>query len=193
MSLVCLSSANCLRAFLRIIFRRGFLLGWQPCRPIWCIVQRMVWALTGWPLIPSTSVALLASLIRLFPKHNLWIWRWARALNFFGWSWRGLFWVEPVLLNHCMVLATVLQLRFRVLAIFLYHSLCHLYVEQQFFFSDPQRVICHEVSCWTSSDQYERVRVITPNWTHLRPCNTNDSHDTGERKWLIGPNLDIFT
>ncbi len=27
---------------------------------------------------------MLAALIRLFPKHNLWIWRWARALNFFG-------------------------------------------------------------------------------------------------------------
>ncbi len=29
--------------------------------------------------------------------------------------------------------------------------------------------------------------------SHLRPCNTNESHDTGERKLLIGPNLDIFT
>lgn len=29
--------------------------------------------------------------------------------------------------------------------------------------------------------------------THMRPCYTNESHDTGERKWLIGPNLDIFT
>ncbi len=48
-----------------------------------------------------------------------WIWRWARALNFFGRPWQGLFWVEPVLLNRCMVLATVLQLSFRVLAIFL--------------------------------------------------------------------------
>ncbi len=79
----------------------------------------MVWALTGWPPTPSTSAAMLAALIRLFPKHNLWIWRWARALNFFGWLWRGLFWVEPVLLNCCMVLATVLQLSFRVLAVFL--------------------------------------------------------------------------
>ncbi len=34
----------------------------------------------------------------------------ARALNFFVRPWRGLFWVEPVLLNRCMVLATVLQL-----------------------------------------------------------------------------------
>ncbi len=51
-SLVCLSSANCLRAFLCIIFRRSFLLGRQPCSPIWCSVRRMVWALTGWPPPP---------------------------------------------------------------------------------------------------------------------------------------------
>ncbi len=43
----------------------------------------------------------------------------ARALNLFGRPWRGLFWEEPVLLNRCMVLATVVQLSFRVLAIFL--------------------------------------------------------------------------
>ncbi len=47
------------------------------------------------------------------------------------------------------------------------YSLRHLYVEQQFLFSDPQRVLCHEVPWWTSSDQYERVRVIKPNLTHL--------------------------
>ncbi len=47
MSLVCLSSENCLWAFLCIIFRRGFLLGRQSCRPIWCSVRRMVWAQTG--------------------------------------------------------------------------------------------------------------------------------------------------
>ncbi len=39
-------------AFLCIIFRRGFLLGWQPCRTILCSVRRMVWALTGWPPHP---------------------------------------------------------------------------------------------------------------------------------------------
>ncbi len=49
---ICLSSANCLQAFLCIIFRRGFRLWWQPCRPIWCSVRRMVWALTGWPPPP---------------------------------------------------------------------------------------------------------------------------------------------
>ncbi len=118
-------------------FRRGFLLGRQSCRPIWCSVWRMVWALTGWPPTPSTSALMLAALIRLFPKHNLWIWRWARALNFFGRPWRGLFWVEPVL-------------------------------------SDPHRVLCHEVPCWTSSDQYERVRAITTNLTYLLPIHTWD-------------------
>ncbi len=54
------------------------------------------------------------------------------------------------------------------------YSLRHLYVEQQLFFSDPQRVLCHEVPCWTSSDQYERVRAITPYLTHLLPMHTWD-------------------
>ncbi len=85
----------------------------------WCSVRRMVWALTGWPPTLSTTAAMLAELIRLFPKHNLWIRCWARALNFFGRPWRGLFWVEPVLLNRCMVLATVLHRSFRILAIIL--------------------------------------------------------------------------
>ncbi len=51
-------------------------------------------------------------------------------------------------------------------------------------------------SCWTSSDQYERdnTKFNTPApHSHLRPCNTNESHDTVERKWLIGPNLDNLT
>ncbi len=54
------------------------------------------------------------------------------------------------------------------------YSLCHLYVEQQLFFSDTQRVLYHEVSCWTSSVQYERVRAITPNLTRLLPIHTWD-------------------
>ncbi len=49
------------------------------------------------------------------------------------------------------------------------YTLHHLYVEQQIFFSDPQRVIFHEVPCWTSSDPYESMRAITPNLTHLSP------------------------
>lgn len=45
---VCSSSANRLSAFLCISFRRGFLLGRRPCRPVWCSACHMVWALTGW-------------------------------------------------------------------------------------------------------------------------------------------------
>ncbi len=73
------------------------------------------------------------------------------------------------------------------------YSISHLYVQQQFFFSDPQRVICYEVSCWTSSDQYERVRAITPNLTHLLPIHIWDlitliSHMTpGRENGLLGP------
>ncbi len=113
----------------------------------------------------------------------------ARALNFFGRPWQGLFWVEPVLLNRCMVLATVLQLSFRVLQSS--YSLRYLYVKQQFFFSDLQRVLCHEVPCWTSSDHY--VRAITPNLTHLLPIHTWDlvtltSHMTpGGENCYLGP------
>ncbi len=70
------------------------------------------------------------------------------------------------------------------------YSLRHLYVEQQFFFSDPQKVLCHEVPCWTSSDQYERVRAITPNLTHLLPIHTWDivtltSHITSVRYCIL--------
>ncbi len=36
------------------------------------------------------------------------------------------------------------------------------------------RVLRHEVPCWTSSDQYERVRAKTPNLTHLLPIHTWD-------------------
>ncbi len=53
-------------------------------------------------------------------QNNLWIWCWAHALNFFDRPWWGLLWVEPVLLkNRCVVLATMMLLSFRVLAIFL--------------------------------------------------------------------------
>ncbi len=45
---------------------------------------------------------------------------------------------------------------------------------------------------WESES--DNTTFITPApHSHPRPCNTNESHDTGERKWPIGPNLDIFT
>jgi hypothetical protein len=48
------------------------------------------------------------------------------------------------------------------------------------------------VPCWASSDQCEsdNTKFNTPApHSHLRPCNTNESHDTRERKWLIRPNI----
>ncbi len=166
MYLVCLSSANCLRAFLCIIFRRGFLLGRQPCRPIWCSVWRMVWALTEWPPTPPPP-----------PPFNL--------CSNAGSTHTSISQTQPL----DMTLSTCTQLLWSTMARPVLSGSCpvlrHLYVEQQFFFSDPQRVLCHEVPCWTFSDQYERV-TPAPH-SHLRPCNTKESHDTGERKWLIGP------
>ncbi len=85
----------------------------------------------------------------------------------------GLFWVELVLLNHCMVL----QLNFRVLANFLW--LTPFLFRATIIFSDPQRVLCHEVACWTSSDQYEsesdNTKFNTPS-----PC-PHPSHMTPGR------------
>ncbi len=45
---------------------------------------------------------------------------------------------------------------------------------------------------WESESDNTKLNTPAPR-SHPRPCNTNESHDTGERKWLIGPNLDIFT
>ncbi len=45
---------------------------------------------------------------------------------------------------------------------------------------------------WESESNNTKFNTLAPH-SHLRPCNTNESHDTGERKWLIGPNFDIFT
>ena len=86
----------------------------------------MVWALTGWPPTSSISAVMLIGLLRRSFKESIWIWRSARALSFFERPTRGFFWVDPALLKRWMILATVLQLSFRVLAILLYPwpSLC---------------------------------------------------------------------
>ncbi|CAI9572387.1 unnamed protein product [Staurois parvus] len=72
MSLVCLSSANCLQAFLCIIFLSC------PSGTTAMQTNLMQCALYGLSTdrltpTPSTSAAMLAALIRLFPKDNLWI------------------------------------------------------------------------------------------------------------------------
>ena len=119
MCFVDMSSANCLEAFLCIVFRRVFFLGWQPCTPIWCRVRRMVWLQTGWPPTSSISAAMLTALLCQYFKERIWMWRSARALSFFGRPTWGLLWVDPALLKGWMIVATVLHLSFRVLAIFL--------------------------------------------------------------------------
>ncbi len=37
---------------------------------------------------------------------------------------------------------------------------------------------------WDSESDKTKFNTPAPH-SHLRPCNTNESHDTGERKWLI--------
>ncbi len=122
------------------------------------------------PPTPSTSAAMLAGLIHIFPKHNLWIWRWACALNFFDRQWRGLFWVEAVLLNRCMVLATVLKISFRVLASS--YSLRHLYVEQKLFYQILREFFamrCHVELPVTSMREWERSHIIKHTCSTFTP------------------------
>ncbi len=77
------------------------------------------------------------------------------------------------------------------------YSISCLYVEQQlFFFRSSESYLLWGVMLnfqwpvWESES--DNTKFNTPvSHSHLRPCNTNESHDTGERKWLIGPNLDI--
>ncbi len=172
MSLVCLSSANCLRAFLCIIFRRGFLLGRQPCRPILCSVRRMVWALTNWPPTPSTSAAMLAALIRLFPNTTSgYDAEHMHSLCRFVTLWSTM--ARPVLSGTCPV-KPLYGLGHRAAAQF------------------QGAMLNFQWPVWESESDNTKFNTPAPH-SHLRPCNTNESHDTGERKWLIGPNLDIFT
>ncbi len=44
---------------------------------------------------------------------------------------------------------------------------------------------------WKSESDNTKFNTPAPH-SHLRPYNTNESHDTGERKWLIGPNLSFL-
>ncbi len=45
---------------------------------------------------------------------------------------------------------------------------------------------------WESESNNTKCNTPAPH-SHLRPCNTNESHYTKERKRLIGPNLEMFT
>ncbi len=162
MTLVCLSSANCLWAFLCIIFRRGFLLGRQPCRPIWCSVRRMVWALTGWPphpfqplqqcwqhsyiYFPNTTSGYDTEHVHLTSLVNH-----GEACSE---------WNRPVKLLYDLSHRAAAQFQ-RLGNLLIAYAI--FMQSKNIFFSDRQRVLCHEVPCWTSSDQYERVRAIIPD------------------------------
>ncbi len=45
---------------------------------------------------------------------------------------------------------------------------------------------------WESESDNTKFNTPAP-LSHLRPFNANESLDTGERKWQIGPNFDIST
>ncbi len=69
------------------------------------------------------------------------------------------------------------------------YSLRHLYIEQQFFFIQILREFfgmrCHVELPVTSmrESKSDNTKFNTPApHSHLRPCNTNESHDTVERK-----------
>ena len=150
----------------------------QPFPPIWCRVRRMVWALTGWPPTSSISADF---------KESIWMWRLARAFSFFGRTTRGLFWVDPALLKRWMILPTVLQLSFRVLAIFLLPCLssCSATIRLLRFTESFFAMWCQ---VGTFNDQYERVWELplqiwnTPAPYAHGPSNTNESHDILEGK-----------
>ncbi len=78
------------------------------------------------------------------------------------------------------------------------YSLFHLYVEKWFFFFRYSEsylpwgaMLNIQWLVWESESGNTKFNRPAPH-SHLRPCNTNESHDTGEIKWLIGPNSLLY-
>ena len=70
-----------------------------------------------------------------------------------------------------------------VSAIFMWSNTSFFQILREFF-----AMLNFQWPVWES----ERTTFNTPApHSHLRPCNTNESHDTREGKSLIGPSLDI--
>ncbi len=165
MSFVCLSSANCLRAFLRIIFRRVFLLGRQPCRPIWCNVRRMVWALTGWLPPPPPHPFNLCSNAGS-PQ--------TQPLDMTLSTCTQLLWsimARPVLSRTCPV-KSLYGLGHRAAAQF--QGLGNLYVEQQLFFFRSSEsslpwgaMLNFQWPVWESESDNTKFNTSAPH-SHLR-------------------------
>ncbi len=187
MLLARLSSANCLQAFLWASFRRGFLLGWQPCKPTCCSVRRMVWALTSWPSTSATSkkcwqhscICFLkpASAPDAQHKDSTSLIDPCEACSEWNPSWKTSVWPWPL---YCNSVPGCYRTSY---------SLGHLCGEQQFQFSNPQRVLCHEVPCWTSSGQYERIVLKEPNFNCSKTRYTNLCGPVKQTKtwtWWIG-------
>ena len=170
MYLVDMSSAKCLRALLCIVFRRGFLLGWQPCTPIWCRVQRMVWAITGWPLhLFNLGSNADSTPTPIFQRKHLDV-----TLS----TCAQLLWTtypRPVLggprsfktlddLSHCAAAQFYGVGNLLVaLAIFTYPNNTSFKILS---------VLCHVVLCWNfQCPVWEIVRAALQIWTHLLPMH----------------------
>ena len=110
---------------------------------------------------------MLTALLRRSFKESIWIWRSTRALSFFGRPTRGLFWVVLPLLKRWMILTTVLQLSFRLLAIFLW--------PWPSSYSETIRLLRSSGSslpCWNIQwPVWESVRDALQIWTHLLPMH----------------------
>lgn len=158
----------------------------------------MVWALSGWPHIPSTSAEILSALKHLIInpvlKDNFWMWCWTCAHNLFGQPRRGLFCVNM----SRMGLAPLLQLTFKVLAILQSWSSLYTGTILFFFFWSFENSLSwgaklnFQYSVIECESDINNFNTFIP-LSHLRPCNTHESHKSREGKWQIQLNLDCFT
>ena len=202
MCFVDISSANCLRAFLCIVFRRGFPLEWQPWIPIWCRVRRIVWALTGWhpPPLSSLQQCWQHSYADLWKKEFGYDAQHVHSASLEDLPEACSEWT-PTLLKDWMILATVLQLTFRVLAIFLWPWPSSCSTTIHLLRSSESSLPCGAIlelsvtsmreceSCTTNLNTpapYAHVGLVTQG-----PSNTNETHDIFKEKWQAVLNLDI--
>ncbi len=98
---VCLSSPNCLRAFLCIIFKKRLSSGTTAMQTNLMQCAAYGLSMTGWP--PTLQPLQQCWQHSYLFFQNTTVWQDAEHVQstYFGQPWRGLFWVEPVLLNRC--------------------------------------------------------------------------------------------
>lgn len=104
--------------------------GWWPCRPTWSSVWCMVWALEVWPPNSSTYAPILEALISIFQKSTFKYETWCIIQHDDSTSLVTL--VMPFLSG-----TNLGKLLYDLGLNFIVHF--------------------HEVPCWTSSGQYERI------------------------------------